>query len=53
MAAVNAAPAATAVHELDPICTGEDLETVVPSPNAPLVPAPHVNKVPPERMAAV
>ena len=33
VAAVWVVPAATAVQELDPICTGLDLPTIVPSPN--------------------
>ena len=45
MAAVFRAPQETAVQELDPICTGLDLATSVPSPNRPLNELPpHVNK---------
>ena len=33
VATVWEVPAATAVQELDPICTGLDLSTAVPSPN--------------------
>ena len=46
-------PADTAVHELEPICTGDDLLTVVPSPNRPVTPDPQVNNVPPDLTAAV
>ena len=43
----------TAVQELDPICTGDDLLIVVPSPSRPYEPKPQVNNLPSERMAAV
>ena len=43
----------TAVQLLDPICTGDDLPTVVPSPNCPSIPRPQVNSLPSDLMAAV
>ena len=46
IAAVWEAPAETAVQELEPICTGLDLPTAVPSPNRPEVPAPQAYKNP-------
>ena len=53
IAAVCPEPALTAVQELDPICTGDDLVTVVPSPNCPLVASPQVNNNPSDLIAAV
>ena len=51
IAATKYPPAATAVQELDPICTGDDLFNPVPSPNAPAKLLPQVNNNPSERMA--
>ena len=53
MAAVPSPPADTAVQELDPICTGLDFSDVVPSPNRPKVPEPHVNNKLSDLIAAV
>ena len=46
IAAVCELPVPTAVQELDPICTGDDLLTVVPSPNCPLAASPQANNNP-------
>ena len=39
-------PAATADQLLEPTLLGEDLATIVPSPNAPVGLLPHVHRLP-------